>query len=66
MIYLHDRYALDGRDPNTYANILWCSVFTIVGSESARFGQMRYMSYDGMKRKTDAEAYIREIGRDTG
>ena len=24
MIHLHDRYALDGRDPNTYANILWC------------------------------------------
>ncbi|MDP9113154.1 MAG: deoxyribodipyrimidine photo-lyase, partial [Acidobacteriota bacterium] len=24
MVYLHDRYALDGRDPNTYANILWC------------------------------------------
>jgi deoxyribodipyrimidine photo-lyase len=24
MIDLHDRYALDGRDPNTYANILWC------------------------------------------
>ena len=24
MIYLHDRYALDGRDPNTYTNILWC------------------------------------------
>ena len=24
MIHLHDRYALDGRDPNTYTNILWC------------------------------------------
>jgi deoxyribodipyrimidine photo-lyase len=24
MIHLHDRYALDGQDPNTYANILWC------------------------------------------
>src|SRR5439155_9630320 len=24
MIYLHDRYALDGRDPNTYTNVLWC------------------------------------------
>jgi deoxyribodipyrimidine photo-lyase len=25
------------------------------------FGQIRYMSYEGMKRKTDVEAYIREI-----
>jgi len=24
MIYLNDRYALDGQDPYTYANILWC------------------------------------------
>lgn len=24
MIVLHLRHALDGRDPNTYANILWC------------------------------------------
>ena len=24
MVAFHDRYALDGRDPNTYANILWC------------------------------------------
>ena len=24
MIYLNDRYALDGRDPNGYTNILWC------------------------------------------
>ncbi len=24
MIYLNDRYTLDGRDPNTYTNILWC------------------------------------------
>jgi deoxyribodipyrimidine photo-lyase len=24
MRYLHDRYALDGDDPNTYTNILWC------------------------------------------
>jgi deoxyribodipyrimidine photo-lyase len=24
MIYLQDRYALDGRDPNTYPNLYWC------------------------------------------
>ena len=24
MVNIHGRYALDGRDPNTYTNILWC------------------------------------------
>ncbi|MDX1982628.1 MAG: deoxyribodipyrimidine photo-lyase [Bryobacteraceae bacterium] len=62
MIYLHDRYALDGRDPNTYTNILWCfGLHDRPWSERPVFGMIRYMSYDGMKRKTDVEAYRREI-----
>ena len=63
MIYLHDRYALDGRDPNTYANILWCfGLHDRPWKERAIFGMVRYMSLDGMKRKTNVEAYIRQIG----
>jgi deoxyribodipyrimidine photo-lyase len=62
MIYFHDRYALDGRDPNTYTNILWCfGLHDRPFTERPIFGQVRYMSYDGMKRKTDVAAYIREI-----
>ena len=62
MIEFHDRYALDGRDPNTYANILWCfGLHDRPFGERPVFGQVRYMSYDGMKRKTDVDAYIREI-----
>lgn len=62
MIYLHDKYALDGRDPNTYTGILWCfGLHDRPWVERAIFGQIRYMSYDGMKRKTDAAAYLREI-----
>jgi deoxyribodipyrimidine photo-lyase len=64
MIYLHDRYCLDGRDPNTYTNILWCfGLHDRPWGERPIFGQLRYMSYDGMKRKTDIGAYIEEIGR---
>jgi deoxyribodipyrimidine photo-lyase len=64
MIYFHDRYALDGRDPNTYANILWCfGLHDRPFMERTVFGQVRYMSYDGMKRKTEVAAYIREIAR---
>lgn len=62
MIYLHDRYALDGRDPATYTNILWCfGLHDRPWTERKVFGQIRWMSYDGMKRKTDAEAYLKEI-----
>jgi deoxyribodipyrimidine photo-lyase len=62
MVYIHDRWALDGRDPNTYTNILWCfGLHDRPWQERPIFGLIRYMSLDGMKRKTDTEAYIREI-----
>lgn len=52
MIYLNNRYQLDGRDINSYAGILWC-----LGKHDRAFkerevlGKLRYMSYDGVKRK---------------
>ncbi len=62
MIRLHDVYALDGRDPNTYTNILWCfGLHDRPWGERPVFGQLRYMSLEGMKRKTDVSAYIMEI-----
>jgi deoxyribodipyrimidine photo-lyase len=63
MVDLHDRYALDGRDPNTYTNILWCfGLHDRPWGEREIFGMVRYMSLDGMMRKTDVGAYLREIG----
>jgi deoxyribodipyrimidine photo-lyase len=62
MIYLHDKYALDGRDPNTYANVLWClGLHDRPWFERPVFGKVRYMSFEGMRRKTNVGAYIREI-----
>ncbi len=62
MIHLHDRYALDGRDPNTYANILWCfGLHDRPWPERPVFGTVRYMSRAGLERKTDVGAYLREI-----
>lgn len=62
MIHLHDKYALDGRDPNTYTNILWCfGLHDRPWKERPIFGQVRYMSYEGMRRKTDVDPYLREI-----
>jgi deoxyribodipyrimidine photo-lyase len=61
-LYLNDRYALDGRDPNSFTNILWCfGLHDRPWVERPIFGQVRYMSYDGMRRKTDVDAYIRSI-----
>lgn len=69
MVRLHDVYALDGRDPNTYTNILWCfGLHDRPWQERPIFGKVRYMSYEGMKRKTGVDAYLREIAhlRETG
>jgi deoxyribodipyrimidine photo-lyase len=62
MVRLHDIYALDGRDPNTYTNILWCfGLHDRPWQERPIFGKVRFMSYEGMKRKTGVDAYLREI-----
>ncbi|MEQ1884736.1 MAG: deoxyribodipyrimidine photo-lyase [Bryobacteraceae bacterium] len=62
MIELNDRYALDGRDPNTYTNILWClGLHDRPWAERSIFGMVRFMSLDGMKRKTDVDSYIRQV-----
>jgi deoxyribodipyrimidine photo-lyase len=62
MIYLHDKYALDGRDPNTYTNILWCfGLHDRPWAERPIFGMVRYMSLEGMKRKTDVDAYVSRL-----
>jgi deoxyribodipyrimidine photo-lyase len=59
MIYLHDRYALDGHDPNTYTNILWCfGLHDRPWPERPIFGTLRSMTLAGMRRKTDVDAYI--------
>jgi deoxyribodipyrimidine photo-lyase len=63
MLYIHDRWALDGRDPNTYANILWLfGLFDRPWPERPIFGKMRYMSLEGMRRKTDVAGYIAGTG----
>ncbi|HLJ47936.1 MAG TPA: hypothetical protein VKU01_18095 [Bryobacteraceae bacterium] len=62
MAYIHDVWALDGHDPATYANILWClGLHDRPWPERPIFGKVRYMSFDGMKRKTDVDAYVSEI-----
>jgi deoxyribodipyrimidine photo-lyase len=62
MLWLHDRYALDGDDPNTYTNILWClGLHDRPWPERPIYGTIRSMGRSGMERKTDVEAYLREM-----
>ncbi|HEV7768333.1 MAG TPA: hypothetical protein VGQ76_25260 [Thermoanaerobaculia bacterium] len=46
MVRLHDEYALDGRDPNTHAGILWCfgKHDRPWAPERPIFGMIRWMS----------------------
>jgi len=59
-IYLNDRYELDGRDPNGYVGAAWSigGVHDRPWKERAIYGKVRYMSYDGSKRKFDVTGYI--------
>lgn len=62
MLALHDRYAVDARDPNTYTNILWCfGLHDRPWPERPVYGTVRSLSRAGMERKTDVAAYIREV-----
>lgn len=59
-IYLNDKYELDGRDPNGYTGIAWSigGVHDRAWTERLVFGKIRYMNYNGCKRKFDVAAYI--------
>lgn len=52
-IYLNDRYSLDGRDPNGYVGCMWsiCGAHDMGWKERDVFGKIRYMNYNGCKRK---------------
>ncbi|WP_448376868.1 deoxyribodipyrimidine photo-lyase [Fervidobacterium sp.] len=62
-IYLNDKYELDGRDPNGYTGIAWAigGVHDRPWAESPIFGMVRYMSYEGCRRKFNVEDYINRV-----
>lgn len=53
LIAQHAKYALDGRDPNTHAGVLWCfgKHDRPWAPERPIFGMVRYMSSDSTRRK---------------
>ena len=60
MIALNDRYAVDGRDPNSYSGIFWVlgRYDHPWGPERPVFGTVRYMSSENTARKLRVREYL--------
>ena len=62
LVYLNDKYELDGRDPNGYAGVAWCfGKHDRPWGEREIFGKVRYMNAKGLERKFDMEAYVNTV-----
>ncbi|XP_062136050.1 deoxyribodipyrimidine photo-lyase-like [Drosophila sulfurigaster albostrigata] len=63
-ILLNDKYSLDGRDPNGYVGCMWSvgGIHDTAWKERAIFGKIRYMNYQGCKRKFDVTAFVMRYG----
>ncbi|NIM01560.1 MAG: deoxyribodipyrimidine photolyase [Acidobacteria bacterium] len=66
MIELNNRYALDGRDPNSYSGIFWTlgRYDRPWGPERPVFGKVRYMSSKNTRRKLNVTRYLERYGSD--
>lgn len=64
LLELNDRYALDGRDPNSYSGIAWCfgRYDRPWGPERQTFGLVRYMSSESTNRKLRLKSYLERYG----
>lgn len=65
LIDLNNKYAVDGRNPNSYSGIFW--IFGRYdrpwGPERKIFGTIRYMSSANTTRKLDVKGYLARYGR---
>jgi deoxyribodipyrimidine photo-lyase len=64
MIELNNKYALDGRDPNSYSGIFWVlgRYDRAWGPERPIFGTVRYMSSERTARKVGVRGYLTRYG----
>jgi deoxyribodipyrimidine photo-lyase len=62
ILYLNNKYFIDGRDPNSYAGIAWCfGKHDRAWTERKVFGKLRYMNDKGLERKFNIEGYVKDI-----
>src|ERR687898_2811383 len=63
-LYLNNKYFLDGRDANSYANVAWVFGQHDRGwKEREVFGKVRYMSAGGLERKAQPARYVEKVER---
>ncbi len=64
LLDLNDRWALDGRDPNSVSGIFWClgRYDRPWGPERPIFGKVRYMSSANTARKVSVRRYLARYG----
>ncbi len=61
-LYLNNKYELDGRDPNGFTGIAWSfGKHDRPWATRSIFGNVRYMSSEGLKRKFDINRYVQRI-----
>lgn len=62
-LHLNNKYLLDGRDPNSFANVAW--IYGLHdrpwGPRRKIFGLVRYMNAAGLERKFDMDAYVKWV-----
>jgi deoxyribodipyrimidine photo-lyase len=62
LLRINNKYFLDGRDPNSFANVAW--VFGLHDRphpEREVYGKVRYHSRGGLERKFDTDAYVTAV-----
>ncbi len=64
MLELNNKYALDGRDPNSYSGIFWTlgRYDRAWGPTRPIFGNVRYMTSDSTRRKLKLKQYLKTFG----
>ncbi len=61
---LNNKYFIDGRDPNSFANVAWIfGLHDRPWPERPIFGKVRYMNARGLERKCDIAAYLKRVER---
>ncbi len=68
LIELNNKYALDGRNPNSYSGIFWVlgRYDRAWGPERPIFGTIRYMSSDNTARKFSVKGYLKKYSGKVG
>ncbi|WP_426350733.1 deoxyribodipyrimidine photo-lyase [Alloiococcus sp. CFN-8] len=61
-LYLNNTYSLDGGAPASYAGIAWCfGKHDRAWKGREVFGTVRYMSFQGLKRKFLMDSYVKKV-----